>query len=74
MAGIDGLRCRGTLIILIPWFALKAEIKPGHFSCLILNRARVRQRGILAAIVELELHQRVFETDWRILPVSQQLG
>ncbi len=26
------------------------------------------------AIVELELHQRIFETDWRILPVSQQLG
>jgi hypothetical protein len=33
-----------------------------------------RQRSILAAIVELELHQRIFETDWRILPVSQQLG
>src|SRR5439155_4877635 len=32
-----------------------------------------RQRGILAAIVELELHQRIFETDWRILPVSWQL-
>ena len=32
-----------------------------------------RQRGILAAIVELELHQRVFETDWRILPVSGRL-
>lgn len=31
-----------------------------------------RQKGILAAIVELELHQRIFETDWRILPVSQQ--
>ena len=31
-----------------------------------------RQRGILAAIVELELHQRIFETDWRILPVSEQ--
>jgi len=29
-----------------------------------------RQRGILAAIVELELHQRIFETDWRILPTS----
>jgi hypothetical protein len=28
-----------------------------------------RQKGILAAIVELELHQRVFETDWRILPI-----
>ena len=31
-----------------------------------------RQKSILAAIVELELHQRIFETDWRILPVSQQ--
>ena len=32
-----------------------------------------RQKGILAAIVELELHQRLFETVWRILPVSRQL-
>ena len=32
-----------------------------------------RQKGILAAIVELELHQRIYETDWRILPVSRQL-
>jgi hypothetical protein len=32
------------------------------------------QKGILAAIVELELHQRIFETDWHILPVSQQSG
>ena len=32
-----------------------------------------RQKGILAAIVELELHQRIFETDWRILPISSQL-
>jgi hypothetical protein len=32
-----------------------------------------RQRGILAAIVELELHQRIFETDWCILPTSWQL-
>jgi len=32
-----------------------------------------RQKGVLAAIVELELHQRIFETDWRILPVSRQL-
>jgi hypothetical protein len=31
-----------------------------------------RQRSILAVIVELELHQRVFETDWRILPVAQE--
>jgi hypothetical protein len=31
-----------------------------------------RQKGILAVIVELELHQRIFETDWRILPISQQ--
>jgi hypothetical protein len=29
-----------------------------------------RQKGVLAAIVELELHQRIFETDWRILPIS----
>ena len=32
-----------------------------------------RQKSILAAIVGLELHQRIFETNWRILPVSQQL-
>ena len=32
-----------------------------------------RQKGILAAIVELEVHQRIFETNWRILPVSRQL-
>ena len=32
-----------------------------------------RQKGVLAAIVELELHQRIYETDWRILPVSRQL-
>ena len=31
-----------------------------------------RQKSILAAIVELELHQRIYETDWRILPVSGQ--
>lgn len=30
-----------------------------------------RQQGILAAIVELELHQRIYETDWRILSVSR---
>jgi len=33
-----------------------------------------RQKGILAAIIELELHQRIFETDWQILPISQQLA
>ena len=33
-----------------------------------------RQKGILAAIIELELHQRIFETDWHILPISQQLA
>lgn len=32
-----------------------------------------RQKGILASIVELELHQRIYETDWRIIPVSRQL-
>jgi len=31
-----------------------------------------RQKGILATIVELELHQRIYETDWRILPTSRQ--
>jgi hypothetical protein len=31
-----------------------------------------RQKGILAAIVELELHQRIFETDWRILLLTKQ--
>lgn len=30
-----------------------------------------RQKSILAAIVELELHQRIFETDWHILPLSE---
>ena len=30
-----------------------------------------RQRGILAAIVELELHQRIYETDRHILPLSE---
>ena len=33
-----------------------------------------RQKGILAAIIELELHQRIFETDWQILPISQHLA
>ena len=32
-----------------------------------------RQKGVLVAFVELELHQRIFETDWRILPISWQL-
>jgi hypothetical protein len=32
-----------------------------------------RQAGILAAIVELELHQRIYESTWQILPISQQL-
>jgi hypothetical protein len=31
-----------------------------------------RQKSILAAIVELELHQRIFETNWRILPITKQ--
>src|SRR6266566_5641203 len=33
-----------------------------------------RQKGILAAIIELEVHQRIFETDWQILPISQHLA
>lgn len=44
----------------------------GYWPFQVTNEADVeRQRGILTAIVELELHQRIFETDWRILPVSQ---
>jgi len=31
-----------------------------------------RQKSIVATIVELELHQRIFETDWRILPVTRR--
>jgi hypothetical protein len=31
-----------------------------------------RQQGILSALVELELHGCVYETDWRVLPVSRQ--
>lgn len=31
-----------------------------------------RQKSILAAIVELEIHQRIFETNWRILPLTRQ--
>src|SRR5260370_12766223 len=30
----------------------------------------VREKGFLAAIVEFELHQRIYDTDWRILPIS----
>jgi hypothetical protein len=44
----------------------------GYWPFQVTNEADAeRQKGILAAIVELELHQRIFETDWRILPVSQ---
>lgn len=43
----------------------------GHWPFQVVNEADAeRQRSILSAIVELELHQRVFETDWRILPVT----
>lgn len=45
----------------------------GHWPFQVMNEIDAeRQRSILAAIVELELHQRIFETDWRILPVSQE--
>lgn len=45
----------------------------GHWPFQVVNEIDAqRQRGILAAIVELELHQRIFETDWRILPVSRE--
>jgi hypothetical protein len=47
----------------------------GYWPFQVRNQADAeRQKGILAAIIELELHQRIFETDWRILPVSQQLA
>lgn len=43
----------------------------GHWPFQVINEKDAdRQKSILAAIVELELHQRIFETDWRILPVS----
>lgn len=46
----------------------------GHWPFQVTSEADAeRQKGILSAIVELELHQRIFETDWRILPVSKQV-
>lgn len=45
----------------------------GYWPFQVMNEANAeRQRDILAAIVELELHQRIFETDWRILSVTRQ--
>lgn len=45
----------------------------GNWPLQILNAEDVeRQRTILAAIVEMELHERIFETDWHILPISRQ--
>jgi hypothetical protein len=45
----------------------------GYWPFQITNEADAeRQKSVLAAIVELELHQRIYETDWRILPVSRQ--
>lgn len=45
----------------------------GYWPFQVINEADAeRQRSILAAIVELELHQRIFETDWRILPITKQ--
>jgi hypothetical protein len=38
------------------------------------NTNAAHQKGVLAAIFELELHQRIFETDWRILPIYRQWG
>lgn len=44
----------------------------GYWPFQVANESDAeRQKGILAAIVELELHQRIYETDWRILPVSR---
>ncbi len=46
----------------------------GYWPFQVTSKADAdRQKGILSAIVELELHQRIFETDWRILPVSQKM-
>lgn len=43
----------------------------GHWPFQVTNEKDAdRQKFTLAAIVELELHQRIFETDWRIFPVS----
>ena len=33
-----------------------------------------RQAPVFAAIVEAELHQRVYEGGWRVLPVAERLG
>ena len=44
----------------------------GYWPFQVTNQADAeRQTSILCAIVELELHQRIYETDWRILPVSR---
>lgn len=46
----------------------------GNWPFQIVNVADAeRQADILAAIVEMEIHERIYETDWRILPISQQL-
>jgi len=39
--------------------SLQDEVPPAPFSHVV-------------SVIELELHQRIFETDWRILPVSQK--
>ncbi len=31
-----------------------------------------RQEGVLAAIVERELHQRIYESDWHIIPAARR--
>jgi hypothetical protein len=44
----------------------------GYWPFQVTNESDAeRQKGILAAIVELELHQLIFETNWQILPVSR---
>jgi hypothetical protein len=43
----------------------------GFWPFQVINESDAeRQRGILVAIVEMELHRCIFETDWRIFPVS----
>ena len=58
----------------------KVSVKPhlsgssaGYWPFQVTSQADAeRQKGVLAAIVELELHQRIFETDWRIIPVARR--
>lgn len=47
--------------------------RAGYWPFQVTSQADAeRQKGILSALVELELHGCVYETDWRILPISRQ--